>query len=558
MRPVSLLPLLGASALSTPINETRNANHIFNAIQDSMRQWGSSLHHNGVSYFLARVPAGTQFYHGTSKDTPVTGTEWLAFEPEHAMVFARLRGPPPPSHEEAEGEEGHRELRKRDGFERYGPPHQPPPEMMDSKAGYLHTYAAKKDLRLLYVDGMSAAKTDKGTLESQDLVLFNGLLDDSPHGGFQENERAKLACELAANEWEGRIDGILRMEAGFEIILCDFERDLDSVRITQVKQETRGGPPGGPGPMEHGHHGEPRKEDHGMRDAPGPHDRDMEHRRGPRKDNKMRHANGRDGEDEISRHRPGGPGGPGGPAHGPDSSRWMRAVTARYDGIGGNRVSLNFDHFVSAFSYDTDLFQGKSLPRLSNLSQKDLISLRDEVTQLIKAYHPAEVCEDWQAISDMIVTRYSKQISYFGSGKITSLSKLQDEIETLMAPFIDFANRDPRAEIERCALQFMPEQTLIEDSLAGAAIYGVAKRICSSLFEAHDQKSLKKAVRVVQDLMHYLNWATWKQCKGCEDNEICVVPIWPMGTVEDYEHPKCKDADNPFGQGGESYWGGFH
>lgn len=90
MRPTSLLPLFGvSSALSTPINETKNANHIFNTIQDSMRQWGSSLHHNGVSYFLARVPAGTQFYHGTSKDTPVIGTEWLAFEPEHAMVFAR-------------------------------------------------------------------------------------------------------------------------------------------------------------------------------------------------------------------------------------------------------------------------------------------------------------------------------------------------------------------------------------------------------------------------------------------------------------------------------------
>jgi hypothetical protein len=31
-----------------------------------------------------------------------------------------------------------------------------------------------------------------------------------------------------------------------------------------------------------------------------------------------------------------------------------------------------------------------------------------------------------------------------------------------------------------------------------------------------------------------------------------------MGTVEDYENPKCKDASDPYEQDGESYWGGFH
>jgi hypothetical protein len=40
----------------------------------------------------------------------------------------------------------------------------------DIKGG--DTYAAAKDLRLLYLDGMSAAKTSKGTLDSQDAVLF--------------------------------------------------------------------------------------------------------------------------------------------------------------------------------------------------------------------------------------------------------------------------------------------------------------------------------------------------------------------------------------------------
>jgi hypothetical protein len=237
----------------------------------------------------------------------------------------------------------------------------------------------------------------------------------------------------------------------------------------------------------------------------------------------------------------------------------MRAVTARYNGIGGNRVSLNFDHFVTAFSHDGDLFQdGTRHPRLANLSDEQLAAIRDEVTDMIKFYHPAEVCEDWQAISDMIITRYSNELSYLASGKVESMERLQDEIERLMSPFIDFGNRDSDVEIERCTTQFLPAQALEGGTLAAGAVYGVAQKICSSLVEAQGLGGLKSAVQVIRDLVVYLDWTTWKQCKGCEANEICVVPIWPMGTVEDYENPKCRDASDPYPQGGESYWGGMH
>lgn len=548
MRLPLLFPILGLSIAHSPppINATINANHIFNTIQDSLRQWGSSLHHNGVSFFLARVPAGTQFYHGTSKDSPVTGTEWLAFEPEHAMVFARLRSPPLPPPNDRE-QDGHGELRKRHEFERSGLPHSPPPGTSESEAGYLHTYTTSKDLRLLYVDGMSAAKCDKGTLDSQDLVLFNGSLDQSPDGGWKETERARRACELADNGWEGRIDGILRMEAGFEIILCHFERDLTPVRITRVKKESMRGSPGKPGPMNK----HPRSDSRIQDDLPDPvgqgsalHEAET-HDTPHKKDNDRRHGP----------RSPAGPGGPGGPNHGTEGLGWMRAVTSRYNGIGGNRVSLNLDHFVTAFSHDVDLFQGARLPRLSNLPQSQLSALRDEVTQMIKTYHPAEVCEDWQAIADLIVTRYSDNLLYFASGKIRSLSQLQEEIEGAMSPFIDFDNRDPEAEIGRCAMQFVPPRTLEGGSLAGKAVYGVAKKICSSLVEAQGQESLQSAVHVIQELIEHLDWVTWKECRGCKVHEICVVPIWPMGgTLDDYEHPKCKDASNPYEQGRENYW----
>ncbi|KAJ5154380.1 uncharacterized protein N7500_009819 [Penicillium coprophilum] len=559
MRPYFLLPLFGAiglsSATATAPNNVpgKNANHIFNVIQDSMRQWGSSLHHNGVSFFLASVPAGTQFYHGTSKASPVNGTEWLAFEPEHAMVFARpRRGPPPhvpPNDADTERQDGrHGELRKR-GHEdtdkkHHGPPDDRPPKALDDNAnenGYLHTYVAAKDLRLLYLDGMSAAKTSKGTLDSQDTVLFNGSFGDPPSRGGRESERARLACEMADDEWEGRIDGVLRMEAGFEIILCHFERDLTPIRITQVKQ---------PSEEERGTWGN-RK--HGNRD---------EHRK--EGEEKHHDGHGPKKEDDGRRHGPGGPGGPKGPPHGgpgsgPDSSRWMRAITARYNGIGGNRVSLNFNHFVTAFSHNVDLFQDNStLPRLANLSADERAAIRANVTDLILSHDPADSCEDWQAITDMIVTRYSKELSYFASSGIDSVKQLQSEIERVLSPFIDYSKRDDVAEIERCATQFLPPFPSKGGGIAAHAVHSVAHRICSALVEAGKEQDLKAAVQIVRNLMGYLDWATWKECRGCAANEICVVPIWPMGTVQDYDSPRCKDASNPYDQGGESYWGGMH
>jgi hypothetical protein len=195
----------------------------------------------------------------------VNGTEWLAFEPERAMVFARPRegpnspggsggpggpdgpdgpgGPPPGEGRDNEDDE-HRsereELRRRHAHDSNEKHFSPPPveELYENSAGYLHTYAAVQDLRLLYIDGMSAAKTQKGTLDSQDVLLFiNGTVDDSVGRGLAgEGDRARKACGMAEDDWAGRIDGVLRMEAGFEIILCNFERDLLPVRITKVKK----------------------------------------------------------------------------------------------------------------------------------------------------------------------------------------------------------------------------------------------------------------------------------------------------------------------------------
>ncbi|KAJ5111155.1 hypothetical protein N7532_001690 [Penicillium argentinense] len=485
-----------------------------------MRQWGSSLHHNGVSFFLATVPAGTQLYHGASNPGAVNGTEWLAFEPEHAMVFARPhRGPPPKGPEddiddkpeEGEKEYGHHEELRR----RHDHGETPFEEMDENASGYLHTYAAAKDLRLVYIDGMSAGKTKKGTLDSQDYILFNGTIDEFSEkdkkkprkgpGPGGESDRALKACEMAKNEWEGSIDGVLRMEAGFEIILCSFERDLFPIRTTHVKQDTHEWGPGKGGSK-----------------PPGPPGG------GPPRGGKKRKVPG--------------PGGPG-----PESSRWMRAVTSRYDSIGGNRVWLNYDKFVTAYSHDVDLFpEGSTLPRLANLLTSELAAIRDELSSVILRTDLKESSWDWQATVDMIVTRYSDELSYLTSDKFSEIKAFHDHIEILLSPFIDYSERNTFEEAERCATQFLPLQIQEGKTTAAKAVHHVAHSVCMALLEAWNEDKLVLAQNRVRSVIDYLDWTTWKDRRGCQDNEICVVPIWPMGTVDGYNQPKCRDVSHPY------------
>ncbi|KAL1986924.1 hypothetical protein VTN96DRAFT_5341 [Rasamsonia emersonii] len=481
MLPLLFLSLAALAFASSPADtgRIRNANHIFNAIHSSMRQWGGSWYHNGMSFFLATVPAGTQFYHGTDKSEPVNGTEWLAFEPEHALAFARPR---PRGHPPGKDRQDRPASKRKLPQKREQKPLRGGNVEGDDEAGFLHTYVTAKDLRLLYLDGLSAGKTDMGTLDSQDRIL---LRDNITGPGFQEYERAALACQIARDDWHGRIDGILRMEAGFEIILCDFARDLHVVRISRVKGGRRGGP--------------------------------------------------RQGVEGFSTYK---------------------AIAARFNGIGGGRVRVNYDHFVTAYTYeDLDLFQGgkNELPRLAHFSYDELEPLRKDLSRLVLEHDAAEPSFDWQSIADMIIERYSNELKYLASGNLSSIEALHAEIETLLAPFIDYALRNATAEAERCATQFIPASAPSE-TLAARVVYDVAYTICSTLRSVLDEEDHGTAVASVQQLIDYLGWTTWKECpQKCRYNEVCFIPIWPSGTVEDREHPQCRDRPS---SEGERYWRG--
>lgn len=705
-----------STALAGPLSkiadsrpQLQHANHIFNAIHSSMRQFGSSLNHNGMSVFIATVPENTEFYHGTNTAYRVNETEWLAFEPEHALMFARGgRGPPgggrrppgkappgevppgggpPPEHADAMPRmmRDHEEVEymppppgqdeQKDNLLRIQEREHPLDVMVQQKPvlsgdaeeahGYLHTYRTKHALRLLYVDGQSAAKSEKGTLDVQDMVLLHhdppatnamrpphgpddernshggacegrtprpeqkddgrqsgepqdcsdkrkqrpgnsrhdrlnaghpvdegrghrradhgsfigrlvaGLMhffqpqrhgrdrsferrgpsdfierqryhveqqnhdgahrehrgDNTdehdpetsrpfdmpkphkgaggpqphpnpserpfaeeekptrrPHGPLGEAERAEHMCQLAQQEWDDQINGILRMEGGFEIILCDFAKHLDVVRIVQTKSDDSRGGPGGPG------------------------------------------GNGR------------------------DHFSYYEAVAARYDGIGGGRVTLDYENFVTLFAVEDALyFDDTGRPRVNNETSV-IEPVSESIRKMVSSSDNKLSGTDWQAIADLIVARYADRIAYLASGDIKDLESFKDEVDLALRPFVDYGHRNSAAEIERCASQFLPSNSVASASLAGAALLNVTTILCRTLSAASSIDTLPHGLSTIRGLKSWLGWTEWKKCRGCGVHELCFLPIWPAGSVEDFEKPQCM---SDISQAGHGYWGGF-
>ncbi|CAI7602925.1 unnamed protein product [Penicillium glandicola] len=445
------LSLLGSQsqAQSLNTNTTPNANHIFNSIQSTLRHYESSIYPNGMSFFIATVEKGTRFYHGTGTPDPIVGVEWLAFKPQHSLGFA---------HRSHRGQK--RSL--------YGNEQDP------IGNGYLHTYAAAKDLRLLYIDGMSAGPG--GSLESQDRILFNDTISNPapgprpPVGGPPaEQERAFQTCRMVKEVWGDRVDGIARTEGDFEIILCAFERDLDVVTITQTKPQAGGG---------WGRKGGKK----GERKGPGG---------GPR--------------------GPGGPGGPGGPRGRPQGGDCC-SIDARYDRLLGQKVRLDFDHFVTAYGYGLDLFPGGSgIPLLDHIPSELFEPVRKDINDMIDTLETVEHPFDWQAVADMIVFRYSNELQTLAAGNFSSVEALRARIEGVLEPFIDYRNFGARADIVAlCQNEFIPASAPVE-SLGGRVVSSISREVCDTLASGLlDEKDLVETVTSFKELVSFLGWTTWK------------------------------------------------
>lgn len=500
-------PVADTSGPSAEIARLR-APKIFNAVNNAMRQFGSSLHHNGMSFFLATVPEGVLLHHGNASPLSPSQPDWLAFEIEHAENFARGRWGSGPGRSRG----GSPARRSQTVLE---PVNEDDDD--DESHGYLHVYRTTRSMRYIYVDGMGAGKTSMGTLDSQDLILRSKRPEDDaeparwpqdhegdhppkgPGGGgpMGERQRAIDLCELV-QKWG--LDGIIRMEAGFEIIQCDFSNGLEQIQALQ----------------------RPKNID-------------------PRPGHK----------------RLGG-------------LEQLRGLAERYQGIGSTRTIIDYSSMVSAFFFPINLTnpdaKRQDLPRLSSADPDGLAAIKAYVDKMVyERVDQISRAIDWQDVTDIIVARYADRLKLMAE-EILTLEEMAGEISFLTNVFIDNQDGSDKRDkaITRCTYFYLRSVSPVTepDVLIKTALETTSRRICQVLLHIHqlvvdnpspDETSLNTSVRALEQLNEYLNWPRFKRCPPCAINEVCLIPMWPFGTVDQYNSPRC--SNGTISDGEDNYWG---
>ncbi|KAH8896897.1 hypothetical protein GQ53DRAFT_743408 [Thozetella sp. PMI_491] len=366
---------------------------------------------------------------------------------------------------------------------------------------------------------MSAAKSEYGTLDTTDYVLLDYPVGSRPGNGKAHMEELARANELCAWGEEYDVDGWIRMEAGFEIIYCDFS-------------------------------------EHGGLDLLSAYGNPLE--------NETIQSDNRDGLGEYS---------PMG------RFEWLRAAAARYHGHPPSRVEIDFSGMVSLFSYSLDLWEPDSsrseLPRANKTSKEERQAIRARLGQVMAARKGmARSSIKWQSIVDNIISHYSGAIRMLADDGFPA-KKLRSLLASLLNLFKDYPHDGRRrldelsGAIKNCGDHYLilaierKAYWTLEDQAIFEALHVVSKALCTSLFtmrdvlEFSDPADIDQSVATIRtmakNLMTVLGWTTWKECGPCpQADELCFVPMFPMGSEEDYRSPACRtDPDKRMG-----YWRG--
>lgn len=453
-----------------------------------------------MSFFAASIPVGTLLYHGTHSQEPINGFEWLAFEIEHAEGFAgshggggkRPGGGPPGGPGNGRGppgeQPGHNE-HKRGG--RQG-------KTTQDESGYLRIYQTKRPLKLLYLDGMAAGKTNMGTLDTQDRLFVNTTQDSPPQrggpGGSGEQARAIQLCSLGA---EYGIEGIIRLEAGFELILCDFS--AGGVELLSAYQRPKSGSQENKDDMRH-----------------------LEYVRGVG----MRYEGITAGRVIV------------------DYSSMVSAFFYPLNLTNPDstrpelpRLPLDDQAGLAQLKSDVlDIFTGEE-PRHPSIDWQGVVDM------IVSRYS-----DRLQFIASSTSTQ-DELLSEIGF------------LLTLFVDYTDASPSFP-ASIDKCTNHYLlpvSPQTK-SDYLIHAAIHEVSNEICITLFSARtlllseDKDAAQEVKLLVKALIEYLDWSTWTRCEKCDYDEVCFIAIWPWGGIEDHFKPSCLKNKELTERNG--YWGG--
>lgn len=196
--------------------DIENATAVFNSVNSVLDAVAGTLQPNGVSIYTGYIPNGTFFYHAgffAEQGIP-EGPEWAAFQWEYSYDFGSHRTIIRP------GEPVFGPLQMKVDKDLETPFKSLRIPGKDGPRGHLFTFQNVKPLnKVIVMEGASAKKADDGTMDTHNVLARDNTTE------YFRNERrlARKICEWG--ESIGGLDGIVRMETGFEIILCDFHSD---------------------------------------------------------------------------------------------------------------------------------------------------------------------------------------------------------------------------------------------------------------------------------------------------------------------------------------------
>ncbi|PCH38451.1 hypothetical protein WOLCODRAFT_136288 [Wolfiporia cocos MD-104 SS10] len=196
--------------------DNSTAPFIFNSLSSLLVQWPNTYHQNGHTIIPGFLEPFTLLYHARKDaNVPPPSPEWFAFDSEMS----------------------------------YG--------IMAGRGGntYLLTYRNIQPARIVYFDGMSAALSETGWLDSQEvLIAGKGRMNSSEdYPSFNEYRRALSLCKWGE---DFGVEGFVRMNAGFELLWCDFSSP--ALQLVSHLNITAPGTPPGSGDMPSGPPGSPR------------------------------------------------------------------------------------------------------------------------------------------------------------------------------------------------------------------------------------------------------------------------------------------------------------
>ncbi|KAG9314908.1 hypothetical protein JVU11DRAFT_4016 [Chiua virens] len=455
-----------------------NPNHtdhlVFETVHSLLQHWPNTRMRNGHNIVPGVIPKGTPLYHGRSDETLPQGPEWTSLDAEHAYYFCQDRT--------------------------YYP--------SQDRCWYF-TLVATRPLNIVYFDGYSAAKMDYGSLDTQDLLVWG---ESSKENMWDETGRIERLCEWAVDLG---VDALIRMEMGFEVMLCNF---TSGVRLASSAKLRPGGLPplmSGLVTFETMHAG-------------------SWHNYFP-------------GETRIQLDLP--------------------------------RLISFYDTQLVPSLVPIRVGQERWDHRVGNISKYDLSIVKSKLEADLISPPIRSSGIDWQSLLHVLVDRFADRLELtrylltFPAAEpadiINFANKTQIQLRTMLAPYLllPAAPSDPTDEAaldwtvpmyKSCATS---HASFTESELDGMtesealilrAVRGTNREICrvltkmwaAGVYAGIDIKQNTKEVLDVVEitrlqstwlddlngLMGWLDWSVWVKCDpGCSPEEMCFLPTWPFG-----------------------------